>query len=72
MTPAVLGYMFVLNLINNLKENYEGYPTAFIIYAGWGVVLVTIVVALIFTSLKWGEKYLEVPTYSEDKGDDKE
>ncbi len=69
VTPAVLGYMFVLNLINNLKVNYEGYPTSFLIYAGWGVVLATIVVGFILTSLKWGEKDMEVPAYSEIKGD---
>lgn len=69
VTPAVLGYMFVLNLINNLKDNYEGYPTSFLIYAGWGVVLATIVVGFILASLKWGEKDMEVPAYSENKGD---
>ncbi|HZK56081.1 MAG TPA: sodium-dependent transporter [Desulfosporosinus sp.] len=70
LTPAVLGYMFVLNLINNLKDNYEGYPTSFLIYAGWGVVLATIVVGFILASLKWGAKDLEVPAHSEDLGDD--
>ncbi|HZK83888.1 MAG TPA: sodium-dependent transporter [Desulfosporosinus sp.] len=70
VTPAVLGYMFVLNLINNLKDNYEGYPTSFLIYAGWGVVVATIVVAFILASLKWGAKDMEVPAYSENIGDD--
>ncbi len=70
VTPVVLGYMFVLNLINNLKDNYEGYPTSFLIYSGWGVVLATIVVGFIFTSLKWGEKDMEVPAYPEDRGVD--
>ena len=70
LTPAVLGYMFVLNLINNLKDNYEGYPTSLLLYAGWGVVLATIVVGFILASLKWGAKDLEVPTHFEDNGDD--
>ena len=70
LTPAVLGYMFVLNLINNLKDNYEGYPTSFLIYAGWGVVLATIVVGFILASLKWGAKDLEVPANYEEIGDD--
>lgn len=70
VTPAVLGYMFIMNLINNLKENYEGYSTSFLLYSGWGVALLALVLGFVFASLKWGEKDLEVPGYSEDKGVD--
>ena len=71
VTPAVLGYMFVKNLVDNLKNNYEGYSTVFLIYTGWGVVLATIVFGLIMASLKWGEKDMQVPAYSVNEGENK-
>ena len=68
ITPVVLGYMFVLNLVDNLKNNYESYPTVFLIYSGWGVAIATIVFGFILASLKWGAKDLEESAYSEKKG----
>ncbi|MCO1600960.1 sodium-dependent transporter [Desulfosporosinus nitroreducens] len=53
VTPGVLGYMFILNLMDNLKSNYEDYPAAFLLYSGWGVALVVIVVGIIMAALKW-------------------
>lgn len=70
ITPIVLGYMFVMNLVENIKNNYEGYPTSFLLYSGWGVAIGAIVVGFIFASLKWNAKDLELATYSESKGDD--
>lgn len=68
VTPIVLGYMFIMNLINNLQNNYEGYPTSFLVYSGWAVGIAALVLGFLFASLKWGEKDLEVPIYSEEKG----
>lgn len=70
ITPIVLGYMFVLNLIDNLKENYEGYSTSFLLYSGWGVAIGAIVVGFVFAAMKWDKKDLDVSTYSEEKGED--
>lgn len=70
ITPIVLGYMFVLNLIDNFKENYEGYSTSFILYSGWAVAIGAIIVGFIFTAMKWDKKDLDVSTYSEEKGED--
>lgn len=70
VTPGVLGYMFVRNLIDNIQNNYEGYSTSFLMYTGWGVVLATIVFGFIMASLKWREKDLEESSYSENKGVD--
>jgi len=70
VTPAVLGYMFALNLIDNLRNNYEGYPTLFLIYSGWGVAVAAIVAGFIMASLKWREKEMEELAYSENKGAD--
>ncbi|MFN7251842.1 MAG: sodium-dependent transporter [Anaerobacillus sp.] len=71
VTPIVLGYMFVMNLIQNIKVNYgDGdFSTSFILYSGWAVAIAALVLGFVFASLKWGEKDLEVPAaYSEDKG----
>ncbi|AFQ45919.1 SNF family Na+-dependent transporter [Desulfosporosinus meridiei DSM 13257] len=65
VTPGVLGYMFVLNLIDNLQKNYEDYPTAFLIYSGWGVALAAIIFGFILASLKW-KNGLEMPEESEE------
>lgn len=70
VTPAVLGYMFVLNLVDNLTNNYEDYPTSFLIYSGWGVVVATIIIGFILASLKWGAKGLDGTGNSDNKGVD--
>lgn len=53
ITPIVLGYMMVQNIITNIKENYEGYPTSFLLYTGWGVAIGAIVIGFIFAAIKW-------------------
>lgn len=68
VTPLVLGYMFVMNLINNLKENYEGYPTSFILYSGWAVAIGALVLGFVFAALKWKDKEVDFPTSSKEKG----
>lgn len=60
ITPVVLGYMTVQTIITNLKENYEGYPTSFLLYAGWGVAIAAIVTGFVFTAIKWDRSILNV------------
>jgi neurotransmitter:Na+ symporter, NSS family len=55
ITPIVLGYMMVQNIITNIKENYEGYPTSFLLYSGWGIAILAIVVGIVFSSIKWNK-----------------
>lgn len=67
ITPIVLGYM-MLNLLRinifklhkdgegNVIGNYEGYSDAFIMSSGWMVALFAIVMAIIFTVMKWNKK----------------
>ena len=61
ITPLVLGYMTVQNFITNIKENYEGYPTSFLLYAGWGVAVAAVIIGFVFMSLKWSKNQLDVP-----------
>jgi neurotransmitter:Na+ symporter, NSS family len=53
VTPVVLGYMMFDNIRQNLKENYEGYPTELILYAGVLLVVVTIVAGILLSTKKW-------------------
>lgn len=53
ITPVVLGYMMVANIIENITENYEGYSTSFLLYSGWGVAASVIVFGVIFSMFKW-------------------
>jgi len=52
ITPLVLGYMFVENLITNFRENYEGYETWFVTAYGWVVVVAAIVIGVLFAAIK--------------------
>ncbi|MFD2444504.1 sodium-dependent transporter [Bacillus sp. CGMCC 1.16607] len=65
ITPLVLGYMMVQNFITNLKDNYGGYSTEFIIYAGWLVAAVVIVVGFLFTLFKWKSDDLSIQSDTE-------
>lgn len=60
VTPAVLGFMFIQNIIINLKESYEGYPISFNIQYGWGVAIGAIVLGIILSLLKWKKGKLEM------------
>ncbi len=53
VTPIVLGYMMFDNIRQNLKENYEGYPTDLIMYAGLLVVVVSIAGGILLSLKGW-------------------
>jgi neurotransmitter:Na+ symporter, NSS family len=61
ITPIVLGYMLVQNTITNIKENYEGYPTSFLVYSGWGVAVVALLIGFVFMAKKWDRNVLDLP-----------
>lgn len=70
ITPAVLGWMMIGLFRTNLSKlhdtangNYEGYPDGFILAGGWSVAIFAIVMALIFTALKWNKKATEFTDY---------
>ena len=56
ITPVVLGYMTIKNIIERMETNYEGYPTSFLLYSGWGVAAAAFIVGFIFMSFKWKKK----------------
>ncbi|WML38017.1 sodium-dependent transporter [Neobacillus sp. OS1-2] len=53
VTPLVLGYMMFDNIRQNVKQNYESYPTSLILYAGLFVVAATIVIAILLSIKGW-------------------
>lgn len=61
ITPVVLGYMMVQNIITNIKENYGGYPTGFVIYSGWAVAIGAIILGFVFMAFKWQKDSLTLP-----------
>mgnify|MGYP001255318049 CR=1 FL=1 len=52
ITPIVLGWMMIDNLIKNIRENYEGYATWFVSVYGWAVVVLAIVIGIIFAAIR--------------------
>ncbi|WP_442595972.1 sodium-dependent transporter [Neobacillus sp. D3-1R] len=65
ITPIVLGYMMIQNFITNIKENYGGYPTGFVISSGWLVAAGALVVGILFMLFKWDKNALTVPSEQE-------
>lgn len=60
ITPVILGLLLVLNLIERIKEPYEGYPRLMQILGGWGLVGVIIVLGIVFMVVKDRESKAEV------------
>jgi len=51
ITPIVLGYMGVKNLIGDLEKPYEGYPVKALVMYGWAVVIAVLVFGVILHSI---------------------
>jgi NSS family neurotransmitter:Na+ symporter len=51
VTPVVLGWMMWESLRTELAENYEGYPTSFLLVAGWAVAIATMATGVILSVL---------------------
>lgn len=55
ITPFVLGTMMYQNIVKDVKEGYEGYPSELLFNAGWGVSIAIFVLSFVFMSRKWKE-----------------
>ncbi|MBO8171810.1 MAG: sodium-dependent transporter [Bacillaceae bacterium] len=51
LTPAVLGYMGIKQIMKDMAENYSGYPDS-LIAIGWAVAVFAVVFGFYFQSLK--------------------
>jgi NSS family neurotransmitter:Na+ symporter len=58
ITPAVLGYMSIANLVGDIKTPYGGYPMNSLLCFGWFLVIIILVLSFIFQadSLKKARK----------------
>lgn len=50
--PVILLTLFITQLIKEIKTPYEGYPTSAIAIAGWGVVIILPIIAIVFSLIK--------------------
>lgn len=53
VTPMVLGYMLISEMLNIFKNGYEGYPSWFVNTLGWGMAVALIIIAIILSRLPW-------------------
>ncbi|WP_374203077.1 sodium-dependent transporter [Streptomyces sp. ST2-7A] len=51
VTPLVLGWMMIDSLIDEFSDNYEGYATSFLLWAGWGVAVVAVLFGVVMALL---------------------
>ncbi|WP_369902783.1 sodium-dependent transporter [Bacillus manliponensis] len=59
ITPLVLGYMLIDGFIQNIKENYGGYPTEFVVTYGWALVAAFFILAIVISFKKWDKRIEE-------------
>ncbi len=52
VTPLVLGWAIVANIVKDVREPYGGYPAWALAVGGWGVVAVIVVAAAVITRIK--------------------
>ncbi|WP_094551689.1 sodium-dependent transporter [Petroclostridium xylanilyticum] len=58
VTPAVLIYMLINNIIENISKPYGGYPMSAVVILGWLVAAGTVAAGLILASRPWAENTL--------------
>lgn len=56
VTPLVLGYMAVANLIGDLTAPYEGYPTSALLVMGWLVVIAVVIMGFVMKAVPWKDE----------------
>jgi NSS family neurotransmitter:Na+ symporter len=59
VTPVVLGFMLIQQLIVFINEGYGGFPTWFVGVFGWGTMGALAVFAIVFTLIPWPKKSLD-------------
>ena len=65
ITPVMLGIQVFLNFRTNLTSNYEDYPTAFLVVAGWGVALAALVAGVLLALWRWDTSRVALDDYDD-------
>lgn len=53
VTPVVLGFMFITEVVTRIQEGYGGMPASYVNIFGWGVALGLIVIAVLLSFVPW-------------------
>ncbi|MBW1599960.1 sodium-dependent transporter [Streptomyces sp. JJ38] len=67
ITPIVLGAMLVDSLAQEIDENYAGYPTSFLLWAGWGVAAGALVIAVLLSLIPWRGGEIKPPQEADEE-----
>ncbi len=59
VTPVVLGFMFISEVITRIQEGYGEMPSSFVGIFGWGVAIGLIVIAVILSFVPWPKGVVE-------------
>ncbi|WP_129595809.1 sodium-dependent transporter [Anaerophilus nitritogenes] len=65
VTPTILTYMLIQNIVTEIKSPYGGYPMSALLSFGWGVVALIVVIAIIASKRPWKNNELQVNTFKE-------
>lgn len=55
ITPVVLGYILISEIIKRLEKGYGGYPDWFTNWFGWGMAIGLIIIAFLLAQIKWSK-----------------
>src|SRR5699024_5682442 len=53
VTPLVLGFMFISQLVTTIREGYGDMPAWYVEMFGWGMSVLLFIVAVILSNLSW-------------------
>lgn len=56
ITPVILGYMAVMNLVDTIRTGYDSYPTQALIVMGWIPFGIVVVGGFLLATLKWKDE----------------
>ncbi|HLS02151.1 MAG TPA: sodium-dependent transporter, partial [Beutenbergiaceae bacterium] len=65
VTPVILGFMFVSEIITRIQAGYEEMPQSYVNTYGWGVAVGAIVIAIILSLLPWPKGVVETKGLNE-------
>ncbi|MGH3585438.1 MAG: sodium-dependent transporter [Pseudonocardia sp.] len=53
VVPAVLAYMLVSRIVDLVQNPYADYDEGYLLYAGWGTIVVIVAGAVVLTATRW-------------------
>lgn len=53
VAPLVLGYMLVQTVIGLIREPYSGYDSGYLLFVGWGSIVVMVLASVLLTMSRW-------------------